>query len=214
MEAERVFRGVWIPAELWLHPELSPTEMKLAAEIHSLDKPDNGCFASNDYFKEFLKLKSVQHVSGIISKLITLKLVYIESFDGRTRVLRSNIKVGYVSTDTATFEVKDPSEKKKSRGKKVTDFAELEQKFPFMKHEKFIPLWERWRKFRKEKGAPLVLSTEDAQLSKWTKKGFKYFEAVVNRSIEMGWTGLFDLPKEKEEQGQKEKKLFTGSFFD
>jgi len=52
----RQFKGIWIPAEIWLHPELSFLDKTLAAEIDSLDGKD-GCFASNQYFCKFFNLK-------------------------------------------------------------------------------------------------------------------------------------------------------------
>ena len=48
----RDFKGVWIPAEVWLSSELSLMGKVLFREIHSLDK-ERGCFASNGYFGEF-----------------------------------------------------------------------------------------------------------------------------------------------------------------
>jgi hypothetical protein len=45
----RVFKGVWIPVEIWDHEELSIREMILWTEIKFLDGKD-GCYASNSYF--------------------------------------------------------------------------------------------------------------------------------------------------------------------
>lgn len=48
-EPRRSFKGVWIPREVWLNKELSWREKCLLAEIDSLDTPEEGCIASNQY---------------------------------------------------------------------------------------------------------------------------------------------------------------------
>lgn len=48
----RDFKGVWIPKEIWLSPDLSLMEKVLFVEIHSLDN-ERGCFASNRHFARF-----------------------------------------------------------------------------------------------------------------------------------------------------------------
>lgn len=87
MEQERSFKGIWIEKELYLAQDLSWTEKILYKEIDSLDNK-KGCFASNAYLAEFLGVKEVT-VSNAISKLKSLGLVKQESFNGRTRILRS-----------------------------------------------------------------------------------------------------------------------------
>lgn len=73
---ERQFLGVWIPKEIYLHKELTPTEKLLMAEIMSFSK--NGvCFASNEHFAEFLGV-SRRHVSRMIGNFVKLKLVKID----------------------------------------------------------------------------------------------------------------------------------------
>ncbi len=85
-ENVRAFKGVWIPVEVWLCPELSATDKALYAEISSLDG-DEGCFASNDYLAEFLGL-TIRSVQRSIVKLKEHGFICAESFNGRTRVLR------------------------------------------------------------------------------------------------------------------------------
>src|ERR1041385_2273138 len=48
----RDFKGVWIPKEIWLSPQLTLMEKVLFVEIHSLDN-ERGCFASNAHFAGF-----------------------------------------------------------------------------------------------------------------------------------------------------------------
>lgn len=72
---ERAFKGIWIPAEVWLNDELTLLEKVFLVEIDSLDNKD-GCFASNDYFAKFFKL-SKNRCSEVIKSLEKKGLVNI-----------------------------------------------------------------------------------------------------------------------------------------
>ena len=68
MSEERAFRGVWIPADIWLNRELSLQEKVMLIEIDSLQHPQKGCFKSNKKLAEFFGL-SPNRVSEVISSL-------------------------------------------------------------------------------------------------------------------------------------------------
>jgi len=87
---KRQFLGIWIPREIYLNNDLSWTDKILLVEIESLDN-ERGCFASNDYFAEFLGCTKTT-ISTSISKLKKLGFVKQVSFDGRTRILKAEIK--------------------------------------------------------------------------------------------------------------------------
>lgn len=53
MNDDRKFKGVWIPREIWLDPALTIHEKVMLVEIDSLDN-ENGCYARNQHFCEFL----------------------------------------------------------------------------------------------------------------------------------------------------------------
>lgn len=77
----RNFKGIWIPAHIWLDKNINLTEKCLLAEIDSLSDID-GCFASNQYFADFFGL-SKDRISKLISGLknkgyITVELIYKE----------------------------------------------------------------------------------------------------------------------------------------
>lgn len=64
---ERGFKGVWIPREIWLHPGLTLQEKILLVEIDSLDN-ENGCFASNKHFADFLNIGE-RRVQALVKSL-------------------------------------------------------------------------------------------------------------------------------------------------
>jgi len=86
----RQFLGIWIPREIYLNKNLNWTDKILFVEINSLDN-ERGCFASNEYFAEFLSV-STTTISTSISKLKNLGLIEQVSFDGRTRILKAALK--------------------------------------------------------------------------------------------------------------------------
>ena len=86
----RQFLGIWIPREIYLNQQLSWTDKILVVEIHSLDN-ERGCFASNDYFAEFLGVTKTT-ISTSVSKLKKLGFIEQVSFDGRTRILKAAFK--------------------------------------------------------------------------------------------------------------------------
>ena len=67
--AERDFKGIWIPKEIWLSDQLSLMEKILFVEIHSLDN-ERGCYASNRHFSEFFGVseRQIQTYSASLKK--------------------------------------------------------------------------------------------------------------------------------------------------
>lgn len=89
-ENERDFKGVWIPKEVWLDTRLNALEKIILTEIDSLDMSDKGCYASNKYIADFCQCSETK-VSTAISKLIEYGYLYVKSFDGRQRTLKSRL---------------------------------------------------------------------------------------------------------------------------
>lgn len=87
-ESNRDFKGIWIPRDVWLDNRLNMIEKSILMEIDSLDCEDSGCFASNEYLADFCQCSQTK-VSNTISKLTKLGYVYTQSFNGKTRVLKS-----------------------------------------------------------------------------------------------------------------------------
>jgi DNA-binding transcriptional ArsR family regulator len=85
----REFRGIWIPREIWLHPDLSLIDKALLAEIHSF----GDCKAGNEYFAKFFGV-SPSTISRAIMKLSHMELIstfYILNKEGRRREMKSLI---------------------------------------------------------------------------------------------------------------------------
>lgn len=84
---KREFKGIWIPAEVWLDQRLTALDKMILMEIDSLDNED-GCYASNEYLAGFCQC-SQSKVSSAVARLKELGYIRVRSFDGRKRILES-----------------------------------------------------------------------------------------------------------------------------
>ena len=88
----RKFKGVWIPADLWMNRELSITDKVMLVEISSLESDDRGCYASNAHFAKFFDL-SVKRVSNIISDLVRDGILSINLVREGNRVVERQLRI-------------------------------------------------------------------------------------------------------------------------
>lgn len=94
--SNRDFKGIWIPKEIWLNPDLTLMEKVFLVEINSLDN-EKGCFASNEYFSKFFGITR-QRASQIILNLKEkgfLKISYTTKKNSKEiekRILKVGIK--------------------------------------------------------------------------------------------------------------------------
>ena len=86
MDQTRHFKGVFIPAEIWLAKELNWTEKILLVEIESLSSDKTGCFASNAYLAEFVNV-SEKTIANTLTKLRKLGVIEV-AYDGIKREMR------------------------------------------------------------------------------------------------------------------------------
>lgn len=86
---ERNFKGVWIPAEVWLDERLTMLEKSIFIKINGLDSSERGCYASNKHIADFCQC-SERKVSEAVAKLTEMGYIRWQAFDGRQRELRSN----------------------------------------------------------------------------------------------------------------------------
>jgi hypothetical protein len=81
---QKVFKGVWIPAEIWTLDALTWMEKCLWAEISFLGTPEKPCFATNAYLaKVFHSTES--SIANMISNLKYYRMIKYIGSDGRFR---------------------------------------------------------------------------------------------------------------------------------
>lgn len=67
MNEKRRFKGIWIPRSIWLDQNLTIHEKVMLVEIDSLDN-ENGCYARNQHFCDFLGVNE-RRIQDIIRSL-------------------------------------------------------------------------------------------------------------------------------------------------
>lgn len=95
---ERIFKGIWIPAEIWETKELSWNEKVVLLEIDSFTASGRDCFISDEYIGELVGVNE-RTARRILSKLISLGYVKKTRFDGRKRYIESTLTDHIVRAD-------------------------------------------------------------------------------------------------------------------
>lgn len=195
-DQEHKFTGVFITAEVWLHPELNCVEKCLLAEIGALGGQDGNCTASNAYLGWHVGVGS-NRVSVMIAHLEKLGLVETLDFDGRRRRLRSlyQTKAAFLKTQRQDLRKHKGSPCENTNlvivGEKKTEkpgFEVPEQ----MRSPAFMEAWSDWQQHRREIKHALTPMTAKRQLDMLYKLGSPAAAcATIRRSIERGWQGLF-----------------------
>jgi len=96
MSEDMDFKGVFIPASVWLHENLSWTARIILVQIFYLSKSGRGCFASNARLAEFVGL-SEAYVRNLISKL-TKEGYIVQTSKGKDRLMFVTCKTGLVGS--------------------------------------------------------------------------------------------------------------------
>jgi hypothetical protein len=98
LNQERDFKGVYIPKEIWLTPELTGYERLIFMEIYSLDRKF-GCIASNEHFAEWLGI-SERQVQDYIKRLKDKELISVDLNKAKdTRVIRVIGRLAHVTEE-------------------------------------------------------------------------------------------------------------------
>lgn len=199
MENERQFKGVWIDKEIWLDKRLNAIEKVILTEIDSLDNEESGCYASNKYLAEFCQCSETK-ISTAISKLIDLEYIYVKSFDGRTRILKSRVSnferqdlknlksdIKKVKDNNIYNNINNKESKKESNYDKIINSQITNEElkntlYEFIKMRKFIkkPLTDR---------ALQLLINKLHKLANTPEKAIK----ILEQSIVHSWQDIYEL---------------------
>lgn len=205
-EFNRDFKGVWIPKAVWLDRRLSALDKIILTEIDSLDQGDNGCYASNKYIAEFCQCSETK-VSTAVSKLVKLGYLYVQSFDGRQRILKSslseierrgfnfckadqqNLKESNIYNNTST-NTDNKKERKKAAASSYDSIIAAYTSNEDLKQTllEFIKMRQLIKKPLTDRALNLILSKLDTLATTDRAK-----VDILNQSIVHNWQGVFPL---------------------
>ena len=109
-QQQRAFRGVWIPADIWLNSDLSIQEKVMLVEIDSLCVGERGCYKRNKAFADFFQL-SESRVSEVIKSLEQKGMIRIEYQRSGKQIIERNIFMvsAFEKPNTPLRKVEEPS---------------------------------------------------------------------------------------------------------
>ena len=199
MEQQRDFKGVWIAKDVWLDKRLNTLEKVILMEIDSLDNEERGCYASNQYLAEFCQCSETK-ISTAISKLINLGYLYIKSFDGRIRILKSrlsnferqdlkNLKADIKKVKENNI-VNNKESKKESKKEKTYD--EVLEQITNADVKNTLYEFIKMRKFIKKPMTSFALQKMINKLRKLAETPDKAI-AILEQSILNSWQDIYEL---------------------
>lgn len=210
---KRQFKGIWIPAKLWLTKELTILEKIFLVEIDSLNNKE-GCWASNQYFADFFAITK-QRCSQIIKSIEKKGFIKITYERKGKEISKRIIKMTVFYSKEVSNKLDRVSNKFEQGIKKIrigyqenskenntcnntkNNTCNKEILFPtVLDTPEFKETWEIWAQFRKEIKKKITPTTAIAQLSKLEKVGSDAAIKMIKQSIENGWQGLFPLKAE------------------
>ena len=199
---ERNFKGVWIPAEIWLDKDLTLVEKALLAEIDSFTGNGRSFMKSNDTIQSEYGI-SRNTIGRSLRKLADRGFVEI-TFNGRVRCVTTRAgsipKMGRQSTQNG--EAASPNHTSTNTCKRTKNNTSKKEGvvLPFDSKE-FADAWAVWLTERRERGIKKYTQRgEQAALHK-LQNDSQRDEAtaieIINESIAQGWQGLFPLKNRK-----------------
>ena len=213
-EVVRQFKGIWIPADIWLSKELKPVDKILLADIDSFTGNGKSFYKSNATIAKELGV-SVSTAKRAIKTLLTLNYIHISGTTSK-RVCRSLIGFrdsGHIERDEVQNEfdkvqIDPPLGSKCPPTNTVTNTSTnslLRQgiMLPFM-DSRFKLAWIMWIDERKARRyGRYTLIGEQAALHKLYKESGEDLDTaieMINESVANGWRGIFPLKKNKNER--------------
>ena len=202
---ERQFKGIWIPAVIWLDPSLTATEKVLLADIDSFTGNNKSFYKSNETIASELFV-SIKSVSRSIKKLKDLGYIVI-SGNKRQRLITSKGQFVFQERQKVLDLGQNvPSNESKCLTINTTTNSSTntiqEVVLPF-DDPKFLDAWNLWKRNRKKKYTPVGEQKALSRLAKMCNLDLQEALDVIDYSLAQGYTGLY-----KEKNGKQTTKKF------
>lgn len=205
-QGSRQFKGVWLPADIFLASSLSPLEKILWADIDSFTSEDGRFYKSNPVIAEQYGVGE-RSISRAIAHLKSLDLIAVEVVGGRQRTIRTRkIDGGGSPNWRGSFA------KLASQGRQIGDIEyhkriplentkEREYPLPFAT-DLFEAAWEEWIAYRRESKYTTSKRSMKASLTTLLRLcggDERTAIEIINQSIANGWKGFYDLKTQSHE---------------
>tara|TARA_R110002012_G_scaffold197522_2_gene366070 strand:+ start:1326 stop:2006 length:681 start_codon:yes stop_codon:yes gene_type:complete len=211
---ERQFKGIWIPAQIWLRMDLTAIDKVLLADIDSFTGNGKLFYKSNATLSRELGV-SESTVKRSVKTLSTLHLVEL-SGNTRKRLIRSLMDsvdsgqngVNSGQNDSNSVQNEPSVGSNSTPINKTINSVIKSTNYPF-EGDKFKEIWEIWLSERKARRYGRYTEVgEAAALHKlWLESSETLDVAIqmINESIANGWRGIFPLKINKNERDNTKK---------
>ena len=209
--SERHFKGIWIPASIWLELDLTAAERCLWAEIDSFTNANSGYYKTNEQAAEELGI-STRQVSRCFAKLESMGCIVVYK-NGVRRVAKSLLNAhGHSGEDRHSGEdsrhsgedtshhVQDTlphSLPIKNKKKNIHSTVKTQPLVMPFEEDEFKRVWAIWIKERRDrkykKLTPLGEQQMLNRLNKISHGDYKRAIRIIEQSIEQSWQGLFPI---------------------
>ncbi len=213
-KVERQFKGIWIPAHIWLDDELTPTEKILLADIDSFTGNGKTFYKSNDTLSNELHA-SVSTIKRAIKRLTERNHISITG-NTRQRLISSNTNKVQIERDKVLIEpnvVQNelPLGSKRPPTNTVTNSTtnSLLTEGVILPFDdcRFKLAWVMWIDERKARRygryTPVGEQAALHKLFKESNEDLQIAIEMINESVANGWRGIFPLKKNKNGQSNK-----------
>lgn len=202
---EREFKGVWIPAEVWLDPGLSLAEKALLAEIDSFSGNGKSFYKSNDTIvREYQISKST--ISRAVKRLQDLGYIEVKS-DGRNRYITTR-PLSRVKMTTQPRQNDHAEASKRGATNTLEQHNYNTEKEGVVEYpwntDAFKAAWNgylemRWAQHRFKYKTLQSQQTALHKLQNLAQGSEQVAIAIIAESVAWGWKGLFPLKKQNHE---------------
>lgn len=167
----RAFKGIWIPADIWLNEDLTVMEKLFLVEIDSLDN-NEGCYASNAYFAKFFGVSKVR-CSQIIKALEAKKLVTIDLEKDGKQIKKRTVRVLNIFNRGMKYTEEGYEEKFKGNNTSINNTYELNKKESTTKTKRFLaPTSQEVGNYFLERGSTNAMVESDKFIDFYTSKNW------------------------------------------
>lgn len=193
---DRQFKGVWIPAEIWLDKRLTITEKAFYAEVESFAGNGRTFHKTNETITDEYGINA-RTVQRVIKKLVDLGLLEC-SFNGRVRHLSLGrvakmSQEGRQNVDSASTKCRHTNTSKRKR---ENTLKREEVILPFEENE-FREVWELWLQERRDRRLKAFTPRGEQaalhDLYQMSNQNHETAIAIIKQSISKGWQGLFPI---------------------
>ena len=213
-----------IPTE-WLDSDLTYREMIVLAELVNLSQ-GRKCTASNEYLSDTLKI-SKKNVSNVISSLQNKGWITAKTERGSRNTHREISihekwtghpqKMDLVSTKSGESKERNKVEKQskpplppegESHQQRRSDKHSSPVDAPSLPDWLNLEAWSEWESYRKEKKKPITPTARKRQWATLQRYTVQEQRIIIDRSINSGWAGLFEL--KDQDRPQHKPKVMLG----